>query len=137
MERRISRPVHSSHTARYGQTLKLRRFDLHASVPSLVDLSLTLAESNKLVRLNAGEPLLQTTRPAHFDCIHFPCLTQTKMLAEIVLRNVARCADDFPHLLAATCADGNPRPNGGAVGLRANQLDGEPMMAAVILIQKQ
>src|SRR5690349_10437777 len=88
----------------------------------------------KFVGFHITEDLQLSTGPMHLDSFSAGSLAQTEMQTEVALGNVAAAAANFLQLLVAARAHCNPRADGVAVGLCANELQRDPASVFAIIL---
>ena len=91
--------------------------------------SRALADCQNLIRFNLREALaLLRGGPFYFDQIDNLCLGETEVQAQIALRHDARSATNLVDLRMSSDCHTNPSTDCGAIALRPDQLDLDPIL---------
>ena len=79
---------------------------------------------------------MEAAGPADLQRFDLGGAANAEVQAEIALRNVAAAAADFPDLMMAVDAQGYASADGVAIGLCADELDGDPVSLGRIVFQE-
>ena len=91
-----------------------------------------------LVGLHLGEALdLLRGRPFDFDDIYDLGFAQAEVESQVALRHHAGAAVDFIHLSMLAGHNAYTRADGGAIALRADQFDLDPVLLVAAVVAKQ